>query len=182
MGGHIAGLTGKRVSRGRLQSVVAMDPAGPLFSLNSPNERVHYNDANYVEVIYTDQGGLGFDEPLGNANFYPNWGKYFTCDKSIVKSFTNGYVFAGSRQPGCGLDIGGLCSHNIVEDFFEASINPSNVFTARQCGSFAAIRLRTCITSGPNRRMGGEPVMDGASSPRTVFFLETNARSPFAQG
>jgi len=161
LGGHIAGLTGKRVARGRLQSVVAMDPAGPLFSMNSPTERVHHTDAVYVECIYTDQGGLGFDEPLGHANFYPNW---------------------GSSQPGCGLDIGGLCSHNIVEDFFKASINPANVFGARQCGSFAAIRFRTCITSGPSRRMGGEPVHDGNSSPNTVFFLQTNARSPFAQG
>jgi pimeloyl-ACP methyl ester carboxylesterase len=161
LGGHIAGLTGKNVRRGRLQSVVAMDPAGPLFSIRNPTERVHHTDANYVEVIYTDQGNLGFDEPLGHANFYPNW---------------------GSRQPGCGLDIGGLCSHNIVEDFFEASINPANIFGARQCRGFSGIRLRTCITSGPSRRMGGEPVMDGVSAPETVFFLETNSRSPFAQG
>lgn len=103
------------------------------------------------------------------------------CDKLLFNCLQM-VMFAGSSQPGCGLDIGGLCSHNIVEDFFEASINPANRFTARQCGSFAAIRFRTCVTSGPARRMGGEPVMDGASSPRTVFFLETNARSPFAQG
>lgn len=161
LGGHIAGLTGKRVRRGRLHSVVAMDPAGPLFSLRNSGDRVHYTDASYVEVIYTDRGGLGFDEPIGHANFYPNW---------------------GSGQPGCGWDIGGLCSHNIVEDFFEASINPANVFRATQCRSFSGIRLRTCIDSGPSRRMGGEPVMDGVSAPETVFFLETNARSPFARG
>jgi len=158
LGGHIAGLTGKRVARGRLQSVVAMDPAGPLFSVNSPNERVHHTDAPYVEVIYTDQGGLGFDQPLGHANFYPNW---------------------GSSQPGC---LTGLCSHNIVEDFFEASIAPANLFTATQCNSFTAIRLRTCINSGPSRRMGGEPVIDGLSSPNTVFVLHTSGRSPFSQG
>lgn len=83
MGGHIAGLTGKRVSRGRLQSVVAMDPAGPLFSMRSPTERVAHTDAVYVESIYTDQGGLGFDEPLGHANFYPNWGKYLTRSTEV---------------------------------------------------------------------------------------------------
>jgi len=158
LGGHIAGLTGKRVARGRVQSVLAMDPAGPLFSMNSPNERVHHTDAVYTECIYTDQGGLGFDEPLCHANFYPNW---------------------GSNQPGC---LTGLCSHNIVEDFVEASMNPANVFGARQCNSFTAIRVRTCITSGPSRRMGGEPLQDGTSAPQTVFFLQTNSRSPFAQG
>jgi pimeloyl-ACP methyl ester carboxylesterase len=158
LGGHIAGLTGKRVRRGRLSAVCAMDPAGPLFSLNSPNDRVHHTDAGHVEVIYTDQGGLGFDEPLGHANFYPNW---------------------GSNQPGC---LTGLCSHNIVEDFFEASISAANLFTARQCGSFAAIRFRTCITSGPARRMGGEPLIDGTSAANTVFFLETSSRSPFSLG
>jgi pancreatic triacylglycerol lipase len=33
LGGHAAGITGKRTSRGRVQSIIGMDAAGPLFSV-----------------------------------------------------------------------------------------------------------------------------------------------------
>lgn len=44
-GGHAAGLTGKRISGGRVQTVIALDPAGPLFNTNAPNDRVANSDA-----------------------------------------------------------------------------------------------------------------------------------------
>lgn len=54
------------------------DPAGPLFTMDRPDERLHWTDADYVEVQFTDIGRLGFTEPIGHANFYPNWGKLLT--------------------------------------------------------------------------------------------------------
>lgn len=74
LGAHIAGLTGKRVNQGRIQTIFALDPAGPLFSLNAPNERFAAGDAVYTEGIRTNAGGMGFAEPLAHADFYPNWG------------------------------------------------------------------------------------------------------------
>jgi hypothetical protein len=50
-----------------------MDPAGPLFSLGSPNDRFAENDALYTEGIRTNAGDMGFSEPLAHADFYPNW-------------------------------------------------------------------------------------------------------------
>jgi pancreatic triacylglycerol lipase len=50
LGGQIAGLTGKAVTRGTVQVVMACDPAGPLFSLNNPEGRVAPTDAVHVEV------------------------------------------------------------------------------------------------------------------------------------
>lgn len=44
-GGHTAGLTGKRISGGKVQAVIALDPAGPLFNTNAPNDRVASSDA-----------------------------------------------------------------------------------------------------------------------------------------
>jgi pancreatic triacylglycerol lipase len=44
-GGHTAGMTAKRVSGGRVQTVIALDPAGPLFNTNAPNDRVASSDA-----------------------------------------------------------------------------------------------------------------------------------------
>ena len=65
--GQIVGLTGKAVQRGKVQVVMSLDPAGPLFNYDNPNERVAPTDGVYVEVIHTNGGGLGFREPIGQA-------------------------------------------------------------------------------------------------------------------
>lgn len=69
----MAGAAGKRTTRGRVQSIVGLDPAGPLFALDDPANRLDHTDANYVESHVTDGGRLGFQHPVGHANFYPNW-------------------------------------------------------------------------------------------------------------
>ena len=45
LGGQTAGIVGKKVTRGTIQTIFALDPAGPLFNMNAPNERVTPNDA-----------------------------------------------------------------------------------------------------------------------------------------
>lgn len=69
----MAGAAGKRTVRGRVETIVGLDPAGPLFSLDDPLNRLHHTDANHVEAIITDAGRLGFMHPIASANFYPNW-------------------------------------------------------------------------------------------------------------
>jgi len=160
LGAHAAGACGKRTV-GTLASVVGMDPGGPLFSLDVPADRIDHTDANFVEVHITDGGRLGFMHPVGHANFYPNW---------------------GIQQPGCGPDITGQCGHSLVRDFFAESINVNQIFGAIRCRNLDDIRNRECIVSGASRRMGGEPVMDGPSTPGSVFFLTTNGAPPFAHG
>lgn len=87
LGGHVAGLAGKNLNNGRIHAVIALDPAGPLFSFDDEITRVAPQDADYVEVIHTNGGLLGFDLPIGQADFYPNGGR---------------------TQPGCGADIVGV--------------------------------------------------------------------------
>ena len=41
----MAGLTAKQIEGGKLQTIVVLDPAGPLFSLDKPEERVAPTDA-----------------------------------------------------------------------------------------------------------------------------------------
>jgi len=160
LGAHAAGHAGKQVTRGQIAVIVGLDPAGPLFSINS-NDRLAVTDAAHVEMMATDTEFLGFELPLGHANFYCNW---------------------GSRQPGCEGEIAGICSHQIVADFMIASINPVNIFGAIRCRNFDDIRTRNCVVAGASRRMGGEPVVDGTSPPETCYFLTTNPTHPFAQG
>ena len=155
LGAHIAGIVGKRLTRGIAEAVFALDPAGPLFSLNAPDTRVAPNDAEYVEVIHTNGGVLGFLQPIGQADFFPNW---------------------GSSQPGCGDDNGGGCAHGRVVDLFAESIN--SIFNAQRCESFAQIQNRVCTGSGTGR-MGGD---NGRTRNSGIFFMETNSVSPFSRG
>jgi len=162
LGAQVAGAAGKRTTRGLVQSVVGLDPAGPLFNLDDPLNRLNHTDANYVECIVTDGGRLGFIHPVGHANFYPNGG-------------------TGS-QPGCGIDLTGQCSHDRASAFMVESINPQQIFDAIRCRGLDDIREGECVVSGTNRRLGGEPVQDGPAIVGSVYFLTTNAASPFAQG
>ncbi|XP_055597202.1 pancreatic triacylglycerol lipase-like [Uranotaenia lowii] len=160
LGGHTAGIAGKRVTRGLIQAVIALDPALPLFSMDRPAERVAPGDARYVEIIHTNAGLLGFDQPIGQASFYPNWGR---------------------SQPGCGVDLSGACAHGRAWEFFAESVRtaPSR-FVSVQCANYGQIVNQNCVSSGPNRNMGGEPANIGTAS--GVYFLQTNAASPFARG
>lgn len=74
LGAHIAGIAGKNVQNGRIQTIFGLDPAGLGFSMGSPNARFSEDDALYTEGIRTNAGNLGFSEPLAHADFYPNWG------------------------------------------------------------------------------------------------------------
>lgn len=70
LGAHIAGLTGKRVARGRVQAIFGLDPAGPLFDMNNAAQRLAPGDAVYTEMLATNAGLLGFDQPIATAAFY----------------------------------------------------------------------------------------------------------------
>lgn len=119
LGAHAAGHAGKAVTRGRLPVIVALDPAGPLFALADPLNRVDFTDANHVEVLATDIVFLGFEQPIGHATFYPNW---------------------GTTQPGCEGETAGSCSHIIAAHFMVESINPARIFGAIRCRDFNDIR------------------------------------------
>jgi len=161
LGAQVAGAAGKRTTRGRVDSIVGLDPAGPLFALDDPANRLHYTDANYVESIVTDAGRLGFMHPVSHATFYPNF---------------------GTQQPGCGPDLTGQCGHDRASAFFVESINPIHIFGAVRCRGLDDMRDRNCVISGAGRNLGGEPVQDGPGIVGSVYFLTTNAASPFAQG
>lgn len=76
---HIAGHAGKNVRRGRINAILGLDPAGPLFSVRNPAGRLDATDANYVECIHTNGPtllivGAGIGAPIGHADFFPNGG------------------------------------------------------------------------------------------------------------
>lgn len=72
----------------------SLNPAGPLFDVNNPAQRLDSTDGEYVEVIHTETTSFGIGAPIGHANFYINGGfnqpgctrKYFLfniCKKNL---------------------------------------------------------------------------------------------------
>lgn len=160
LGAHVAGFAGKNVKLGKINTIIGLDPAMPLFRYNNPDTRLSDSDAEYVETIHTNGGWLGFYQPIGQIAFYPNGGKL---------------------QPGCGNDIGGLCSHiRAVELLSEALIQPEeNRLLGIGCEDFDELKEASCGDRLNLARLG-----DPANAKRTkgVYYLETNSQSPFAIG
>ncbi|XP_053684263.1 pancreatic triacylglycerol lipase-like [Sabethes cyaneus] len=155
LGAHAAGNAGKQ-QNGQLDTVIGLDPAGPLFS-EGQADIFTPSDAIYTEAIYTSAGTLGFDGPLADANFYPNWGR---------------------SQPGC---ITNTCAHNRVTQLYAESISTEAHFTSIRCANHNEILNQQCTSSGPYANMGGEPSNRGRGV-TGVYQLMTNSGSPFARG
>lgn len=160
LGGHLVGVAGKNIN-GLVNTIISLDPAGPLFSLDEPLRRVDATDGQYVEIIQTNANLLGFGPPIGDADFYPN---------------------GGNSQPGCGIDASGSCAHDRAVQFYVESINNPN-FWSRRCSDRQQPNAEgtTCIASGPSVPMGGEPSNHGRNA-NGVYWLPTNGATPFAVG
>lgn len=158
LGAHVAGFVGKTLGGDRLGNIVALDAALPLFSIDNPDARVNTGDARYVQSIHTNAGTLGFDQPIGDGNFYPN---------------------GGSSQPGCGIDLSGNCAHGRSHEFYAESINSQTGFWATRCNSYTEVANNSCTPTTNDAFMGQEPLDGNASG---VFRLNTGNASPFALG
>ncbi|CAO1423814.1 unnamed protein product [Diamesa tonsa] len=155
LGAHGAGIAGKNVRRGRISTIIGLDPAGPLFDINNPATRLAITDADYVECHHTNGGliGAGIGAPIGHADFFPN---------------------GGSSQPGC---LTNTCSHLRAVTYYVESIN-NNGFWAFSCANASDAGRGRC-SGFPYAFMGGEP---SNRQNRGIFWLATNRRSPFGQG
>lgn len=89
LGAHIAGIAGHKLNSGRLPIIIGLDPAYPLFKKDNTDARLSVMDADYVQVIHTNGNNLGMRYPVGDADFYPNWGvKQPGCEKSGNQKLT----------------------------------------------------------------------------------------------
>ncbi|XP_050088339.1 phospholipase A1 VesT1.02-like [Anopheles aquasalis] len=163
LGAHVAGIAGKTVTTGQIHTIFALDPALPLFSIHSPENRIGVRDAMYVEVIHTNAGLLGFQHPIGTADFYPN---------------------GGSHQPGCGLNIAGLCSHSRAwELFVETLLEPEDKLLASRVASLDDVQRPPGLqgvqgdAAVERAKIGGEP--SSAGNARGLYRITTRDRSPF---
>ncbi|XP_054980771.1 lipase member H [Sorex araneus] len=131
LGAHIAGFVGKMYS-GQLGRITGLDPAGPLFNGKSPEDRLDPGDAHFVDVIHSDTDALGYREPLGNIDFYPNGG---TDQPGCPKT-----IFSGSQYF--------KCDHQRSVFLYLASLRENCNVTAYPCDSYQDYKNGKCITCG----------------------------------
>ncbi|XP_071451360.1 lipase member H-like [Hetaerina americana] len=160
LGAHVMGLTGKEFNKfpSKIARITGLDPAAPLYSVNDTSTRLDRDDADFVDVIHTCGGLLGFGAPIGKVDFFPNGGNI--------------------PQPGCPLDymFAGTCSHSRAWRFYTESVN-SVGFESVPCASYEDFQQNNCPQEMKT------PM--GAPTPRSAhgdFYLYTAGTSPFALG
>jgi pancreatic triacylglycerol lipase len=152
LGAHTAGICGKNVRRGRINTIIGMDPAGPMFSTSNPTVRLDFSDATYVESIHTDET-YGMSAVISHVDFFPN----------------------GSRQPGCSWST---CDHGRAVHYYVESVN-ARLLRGNRCGVVAEIRQNNRCT-GASLIMG-DPA-NASNNARGIYHLITNAQSPWGRG
>ncbi|KAH8358952.1 hypothetical protein KR093_003445, partial [Drosophila rubida] len=154
LGAQVSGYAGKTVGEGRIHTIIGLDPALPLFSYDKPDKRLSSNDAFYVESIQTNGGKLGFLKPIGKGAFYPNGGK---------------------KQPGCGVDATGSCSHGRSVIYYAEAVTEDNFGTIK-CGNYEEAVAKECGSTYSSTRMGADTnayMVDGD------FYVPVNSKAPF---
>ncbi|XP_073961734.1 pancreatic lipase-related protein 2 isoform X2 [Choristoneura fumiferana] len=165
LGAEAAGFGGKELKRRGLLlgRITGLDPAYPGYSLTGSDGHLAKGDAAFVDVLHTNPGILGFPQPIGDVDFYPNAGQWV--------------------QPGCWIDqlirnrelgfVNG-CSHNRAWRLYAESIRNPRGFPATLCRKWKGSRLCNFQVDG-YMGFGAGPPLSGK------MYLETNQRSPFAR-
>ncbi|XP_059055842.1 pancreatic triacylglycerol lipase-like [Achroia grisella] len=155
LGSQIAGFTGKtftNLTGQHIGRITALDPAGPCFAQVEPDLRIKASDAEYVDVIHTNAGIAGMEEPVGDADYYPN---------------------GGSEQTDCVL---ATCSHSRAWLLFaESAVNPK-AFPAIKCESWTAFKNGTCDKQISYMGLPSKPGTKG------LYYLQTLGEAPYSLG
>ncbi|KYN36866.1 Pancreatic lipase-related protein 2 [Trachymyrmex septentrionalis] len=154
LGAHVVGIAAYNASSD-IGYVVGLDPALPGFRSSGSGSRISKDDASYVEIIHTNGGRLGYFAAIGDIDFYPN---------------------GGQRQVGCGVDLGGSCSHGRSYQYFAESITSHVGFLGRSCDNFSKFKSGLCNDTHA-AIMGGHKSL---FRPSGTYYLITNPSSPFA--
>ncbi|KAF7989470.1 hypothetical protein HCN44_008144 [Aphidius gifuensis] len=148
VGAHLAGFIGHRFG-GKIGRITALDAAGPGF--NKDGNRLHKEDAKFVDVIHTCTGVLGATMTLGHTDYYVNEG---TCG-----------------QPGCSA-FNVFCGHSRAYLYMIESIKNPHAFLAEYHYCIKKGKVDLCRPR-ENTYMG-----EGATKKHGQFKLSTNSQAP----
>ncbi|XP_033307454.1 pancreatic triacylglycerol lipase-like [Bombus bifarius] len=143
-GAQIAGLSAQEIGKSsRVAEIVALDPAKVMFEDKALDQRVDASDAENVQIIHTCVGQFGYSLPVGTSDFYANDGRH---------------------QPGCGIDLLGICAHLRSYKFYAESITNPKGFLGRRA-------------DGATAYMGGATLDPKAKG---TYYFKTTGQYPFA--
>ena len=115
LGSHVCGFTGKTR---KLDGIIGLDPAGPIFENNFIDGKLCKGDARFVQALHFDAGEMGIDQAIGHQDIFINGGK---------------------SQPGCrGAVSEAACSHtpfalNFVLKMIEQNPEGNLCYTNKKC-------------------------------------------------
>ncbi|XP_031762852.2 pancreatic lipase-related protein 2-like [Galleria mellonella] len=157
LGAHVMGYAGM-FSKERVYRITGLDPARPLFELPEmgPNFSLDKSDADFVDIIHTCGGSLGYQDSHGHADFYPNKGR--------------------SVQPGCkgSMKYTDSCSHGRACEYFYESIFSEVKFKSYPCENWERFERSECKTNAT--LMGYPAIVDNFGD----YFLHTRNESTYA--
>nr|CAD7418259.1 unnamed protein product [Timema poppensis] len=156
LGAHVAAIAADRNTAGRIGRITGLDPVGRRYEKVPLEDRLDITDGDFVQVIHTNGGFIGWGSDLGHVDFYPN---------------------DGNKQYGCGIDPTGACSHLRAVAFYAESITSSVGFHGTLCGSWSDYVSGTC-SANVKQRMGAPT----PNSARGSFYLWTKNSKPYALG
>ncbi len=129
-----------------------------MFDIAVDDDRISPDDGTFVDVIHTASGLLGMFQPRGHIDFYPNGGTlllifyllffvfvvFSKCDPCVRCHNFSFFCNAGTKQPGCGVDIVGACAHSRAPAFFKESFIGEKLFRACKCESWEEFDTGAC--------------------------------------
>lgn len=68
LGAHIAGFAGKmyeKLTKTKIARITGLDPAGPCFYFEAPDDKLSQGDAVFIDVIHSNAGVYGYDHKIG---------------------------------------------------------------------------------------------------------------------
>lgn len=160
LGAHIAGITGKYLDDS-IGKIFAIDPAGPLFchpNVVDKRSRLTKTDAEYVQVIMTTGGFSGCGIESGIQTFRPAGG--------VVQPACTGPNFDTIDTE--------VCSHLIGTEYFRASLQESNTFTAKECESWFLYAVGLCKDAHQDKMGYYAKGLPGD------FYLDIGKQEPFS--
>ncbi|KAK9892105.1 hypothetical protein WA026_018308 [Henosepilachna vigintioctopunctata] len=164
LGAHVSGWAGKRhyeLTHVKLPRIIALDPAGPLFSKRPDKMRLNKNDADVVMVIHTNGNGFGIATPSGTIDFFPNGGQHQQgCATNITKK----------RSYNADRSI--WCDHTRAYKLFLEAVKNPKMFMAEKCKSYEHFEQLKC---GRTKVSLG----DMKTTKKGLFYLNTSGIPPF---
>ncbi|KAG5680331.1 hypothetical protein PVAND_009842 [Polypedilum vanderplanki] len=140
--------------------ITGLDPAMPLFITTDLDNKLDASDAEFVDVVHTNALVQGQIERCGHVDFYLN---------------------GGIIQPGCSsFGVNPFqCSHHRAPDYFAESIQSTIGFWGWKCQSYFYYLFGMCTPTSDMQALAGE---DCRKTTQGMYFINTNAVSPFAMG